>query len=117
LPNGLRRSVPCAATDIDQPEFALNRQGLPFVSVRTILPVARFVRSLARTTEEKNHEQAIHQFGSSQLAGDLGGGSEEQEHSASMGSTEPKIPKTTGSATGKNDPAIQADSAPGEEQQ
>jgi hypothetical protein len=28
-----------------------------------------------------------------------------------------KIPKTTGSATGKNDPAIQADSAPGEEQQ
>lgn len=53
LPNGLLRSVPRLATDLSlassQPASEVE---LPFISVWTILPLARFVQTLPQASEE-----------------------------------------------------------------
>ena len=55
LPNGEHRSVPRSATDFGgPPSDQIDRRNLPLISVRTILPVAQFVRSRLHTTEEMN---------------------------------------------------------------
>jgi len=56
LPNGQHRSVPRRATNIDPSDAALlGRSTLPFISVRTMLPVAQFVRHKLVTTVENDH--------------------------------------------------------------
>jgi hypothetical protein len=55
LPNGLRRSIPRSATDFDpSPQKSLK---LSNISVRTILPVARFVQILLQAAEEAGHDR------------------------------------------------------------
>jgi hypothetical protein len=57
LPNGDHRSVPHSVTDFDDSlVLPPNRQDLPRISVRTILPVARFIRERLRAMEEKHDE-------------------------------------------------------------
>jgi hypothetical protein len=57
LPNGDHRSVPRSVTDWREP-FATPpvRRDLPFISVRTILPVACFIRDRLRAMEGKDDE-------------------------------------------------------------
>jgi len=53
LPDGQPRSVPRAATDIDGPlQPALPAREVPWISVRTLHPVAQCVRSIIRAAEE-----------------------------------------------------------------
>jgi hypothetical protein len=53
LPNGRQRSVPRHATNLaSDPKAELSRQDLPPISVRTILPLARFVSALKQAKEE-----------------------------------------------------------------
>ena len=58
LPTGRRRSVPRSATDLERPreEVSLDPP-LPIISVRTILPLARFVQRLKQAKEERHAEQ------------------------------------------------------------
>ena len=59
LPTGRRRSVPKASTDLEHPvEQASLHPCLPVISVRTILPLARFVLGLKQAKEERYAEQA-----------------------------------------------------------
>src|SRR5438874_12122756 len=59
LPTGRRRSVPRSATDLErQADQASPASPLPAISVRTILPLARFVQALKQAKEEKHAEQA-----------------------------------------------------------
>lgn len=57
LPNGDHRSVPRSVTDWREP-FAMPpvRRDLPFISVRTIFPLARFIRDRSRAMEGKDDE-------------------------------------------------------------
>jgi len=58
LPTGRRRSVPRSATDLERPaEEASHDPPLPVISVRTILPLARFVQGLKQAKEERHAEQ------------------------------------------------------------
>ena len=59
LPTGRRRSVPRLATDLERSveEVSYNLP-LPVTSVRTILPLARFVQGLKQAKEERHAEQA-----------------------------------------------------------
>src|SRR5437660_4528325 len=58
LPTGRRRSVPRSATDLERPaEQASHEPPLPVISVRTILPLARFVQGLKQAKEERHAEQ------------------------------------------------------------
>jgi hypothetical protein len=58
LPNGRRRSVPKASTDLERPvEQALVSPSLSAISVRTILPLARFVQQLKQAKEESHAER------------------------------------------------------------
>jgi hypothetical protein len=58
LPTGRRRSVPRSATDLERPaEEASHDLPLPVISVRTILPLARFVQGLKQAKEERHAEQ------------------------------------------------------------
>ena len=58
LPTGRRRSVPRSATDLGRPaEEASHDPPLPVISVRTILPLARFVQGLKQAKEERHAEQ------------------------------------------------------------
>jgi hypothetical protein len=60
LPTGRRRSVPRQATDLDHPaEAEVTLRVLSPVSVRTILPLARFVRLLQRAKEESYAPSSI----------------------------------------------------------
>jgi hypothetical protein len=59
LPTGRRRSVPRSATDLEHPaEATCHDLPLPAISVRTILPLARFVQELKQAKEESHAEQA-----------------------------------------------------------
>jgi hypothetical protein len=59
LPTGRRRSVPRSATNLERPaEETSHELPLPVISVRTILPLARFVQALKQAKEEKHAEQA-----------------------------------------------------------
>jgi hypothetical protein len=59
LPTGRRRSVPKASTDLERSvEQASLHPPLPVISVRTILPLARFVQGLKQVKEERHAEQA-----------------------------------------------------------
>lgn len=59
LPDGQLRRVPRAATDIDgHSRGAVSRKG-PLVSIRTLLPVARLVRSMITATEEVTCDVAL----------------------------------------------------------
>ncbi|MHB8597324.1 MAG: hypothetical protein ACYDER_11000 [Ktedonobacteraceae bacterium] len=59
LPTGRRRSVPRSATDLErQADQASPASPLPVISVRTILPLARFVQALKQAKEERHAEQA-----------------------------------------------------------
>jgi len=54
LPDGRRRLMPHAATDLERP--FTPRMALPLISVRTLLPLARHIRSmLASSNEEVCH--------------------------------------------------------------
>jgi hypothetical protein len=68
LPTGRRRSVPRQATDLERPgEQASIHPPLPVITVRTILPLARFVQGLKQAKEERHAQQAassIHPTGS-----------------------------------------------------
>jgi hypothetical protein len=56
LPGGQHRSVPRSATDLSGPDpQSLQPGALPCVSVRTILPVAQFVKRKLPATEEHTH--------------------------------------------------------------
>jgi hypothetical protein len=56
LPNGQHRSLPRKATDIDPPDSqSTDRPSLPWISVRTILPVAQFVKYKLAATAEDEH--------------------------------------------------------------
>jgi Family of unknown function (DUF5372) len=58
LPTGRRRSVPRSATDLERPvEQASHEPPLPVITVRTILPLARFVQGLKQPKEERHAEQ------------------------------------------------------------
>jgi hypothetical protein len=58
LPTGRRRSVPRSATDLECPrDQASHDPPLPVISVRTILPLARFVQGLKQPKEERHAEQ------------------------------------------------------------
>src|SRR2546421_4172193 len=58
LPTGRRRSVPRSATDLQRPtEEASHDPRLPVISVRTILPLARFVQQLKQAKEDRHAEQ------------------------------------------------------------
>ncbi|MFL5706694.1 MAG: hypothetical protein ACJ8AG_28310 [Ktedonobacteraceae bacterium] len=77
LPTGRRRSVPRSATDLErQADQALPDSPLPVISVRTILPLARFVQGFKQAKEERHAEQAgslVHspEPGSASSANDL----------------------------------------------
>src|SRR6266700_2171296 len=59
LPTGRRRSVPRSATDLDHlREEATHDPPLPAISVRTILPLARFVQGLKQAKEERHAERS-----------------------------------------------------------
>ena len=59
LPTGRRRSVPRSATDLERPqEEASHDPFLPAISVRTILPLARFVQGLKQPKEERHAERS-----------------------------------------------------------
>jgi hypothetical protein len=59
LPTGRRRSVPRSATDLErQADQVSPDSSLPVISVRTILPLARFVQGLKQAKEERHAEQA-----------------------------------------------------------
>ncbi len=59
LPTGRRRSVPRSATHLERPaEETSHEPTLPVISVRTILPLARFVQALKQAKEERHAEQA-----------------------------------------------------------
>jgi hypothetical protein len=61
LPTGRRRSLLRQVTSLESPGGSPPASsGLPSISVRTILPLARFVAVLQRAKEE-NHVQAIDQ--------------------------------------------------------
>ena len=52
LPSGRRRSVPRSATDLERSrEEVSHAPPLPIISVRTILPLARFVQGLKQAKE------------------------------------------------------------------
>jgi hypothetical protein len=51
LPDGRRRAIARAATDLVRPPPADNRQ--PLVSVRTLLPLAHLIRDLLRISNEE----------------------------------------------------------------
>ncbi len=54
LPTGRRRSVPRSVTDLERPaEEASPDPPLPVISVRTILPLARFVQGLGAWQRRK----------------------------------------------------------------
>jgi Family of unknown function (DUF5372) len=58
LPTGRRRSVPRSATDLERPaEETSHDLPLPVISVRPILPLARFVLGLKQAKEERHAEQ------------------------------------------------------------
>ena len=58
LPTGRRRSVPRSATNLERPaEEVTPDPSLPVISVRTILPLARFVQGLKQAKEERHAEQ------------------------------------------------------------
>jgi hypothetical protein len=58
LPTGRRRSVPRSATNLQRPaEEASHDPRLPVISVRTILPLARFVQGLKQAKEDRHAEQ------------------------------------------------------------
>jgi hypothetical protein len=58
LPTGRRRSVPRSATNLERPtEQTSHELPLPAISVRTILPLARFVQGLKQAKEERHAEQ------------------------------------------------------------
>ena len=58
LPTGRRRSVPRLATNLERPtEETSHELSLPVISVRTILPLARFVQGLKQAKEERHAEQ------------------------------------------------------------
>src|SRR2546421_12877148 len=60
LPTGRRRSVPRSVTDLERPaEEASPDPPLPVISVRTILPLARFVQGLKQAKEERHAEPSI----------------------------------------------------------
>ncbi len=52
LPSGQHRSVPRASTDLDGPPAAPGSRGLPWISVRTLLPLAHLVRAMLGGREE-----------------------------------------------------------------
>ncbi len=59
LPTGRRRSVPRSATDLErQADQVSPDSSLPVISVRTILPLARFVQGFKQAKEERHAEQA-----------------------------------------------------------
>src|SRR5260370_3292080 len=59
LPRGRRRSVPKASTDLERSVAQASlHPPLPVISVRTILPLARFVQGLKQVKEERHAEQA-----------------------------------------------------------
>src|SRR5260370_3206287 len=59
LPTGRRRSVPKASTDLERSVAQASlHPPLPVISVRTILPLARFVQGLKQVKEERHAEQA-----------------------------------------------------------
>jgi hypothetical protein len=54
LPDGRRRFIPRAITDLQRP--LASQETLPRISARTLLPLARLVRSmLAASTKEASH--------------------------------------------------------------
>ncbi|HEY6406401.1 MAG TPA: hypothetical protein VIY29_02925, partial [Ktedonobacteraceae bacterium] len=58
LPTGRRRSVPRSATNLERPaEEVTPDPSLPVISVRSILPLARFVQGLKQAKEERYAEQ------------------------------------------------------------
>ena len=60
LPTGRRRSVPRSVTDLERPaEEASPDPPLPVISVRTILPLARFVQGLKQAKEERHAEPTV----------------------------------------------------------
>jgi len=59
LPTGRRRSVPRSATDLERlREEDTYDPPLPVISVRTILPLARFVQELKQAKEERHAERS-----------------------------------------------------------
>jgi len=64
LPSGRRHMVPRAATNLERENMTVSPAApLPFISVRTILPLARLVQQLKQVKEEHHAEQttsAIH---------------------------------------------------------
>jgi Family of unknown function (DUF5372) len=60
LPTGRRRSIPRSATDLERPaEEAEHDPPLPAISVRTILPLARFVQGLKQAKEDRHAERSV----------------------------------------------------------
>ena len=58
LPTGRRRSVPRSATDLERPREEVSPDPpLSVISVRTILPLARFVQGLKQANEESYADQ------------------------------------------------------------
>src|SRR6266567_2431868 len=58
LPTGRRRSVPRSATDLERQADQVSPDSpLPVISVRTILPLARFVQGFKQAKEERHAEQ------------------------------------------------------------
>jgi hypothetical protein len=101
LPNGQRRVVPRSVTNLDANEFSESAVGdLPIISVRTILPVARFVQAKLRATEEEKDGRS---------SSCVGTGSAKQPRtqwragSPTVDSTGPGLAKTAGAALGQDD--------------
>ena len=101
LPNGQRRVVPRSATNLDANEFSESAVGdLPIISVRTILPVARFVQAKLRAPEEEKDGRS---------SSCVGTGSAKQPRtqwragSPTVDSTGPGLAKTAGAALGQDD--------------
>lgn len=58
LPTGRRHAIPRSATDLEYPvEVVSQASALPTISVRTILPLARFVQRLKQAKEESHAKQ------------------------------------------------------------
>jgi hypothetical protein len=68
LPTGRRRSVPRSATNLERPTEKISHDPpLPVISVRTILPLARFVQRLKQAKEERHAEQTASSIQSTTL--------------------------------------------------
>ena len=67
LPTGRRRSVARSATDLERPrEESSHDPPLPVISVRTILPLARFVQALKQAKEERHAQKSAESIQSSE---------------------------------------------------